>query len=65
MQISKTCSVIPWSHVEEFGMGRIVKVPTFAESWSQDVFGVYLFVYEYIEAAAPAVDAERLNTGEV
>lgn len=61
MQISNTCSVIPWSHAEKFSISRIVKVPTFGRSWSQDVVGLFV----YIEAAATGVDAERLNTGEV
>lgn len=56
MQISETCPIIPWSHVEEFSTRRIVKVPTSGGSWSQDVSGLHLLVH--IEAAAIVRDAE-------
>lgn len=56
MQISETCPIIPWSHVEEFSTRRIVKVPTSGGSWSQGVSGLHLLVH--IEAAAIVRDAE-------
>lgn len=63
MQISKTYSVGPRSHLQAINVGRILKVPTFGGSWSQDVVGLHLWVHT--EVAATALEAERLNLGEI
>lgn len=56
MQISKTYFVISCSQVEAIDIGRILRVPTFGGSWSQDVVGLHLLVHT--EAAVTALDAE-------
>lgn len=56
MKISKTCSVIPWSHVEEFSTRRIIKPSPSGGSCSHDMSGLHLLVH--IEAADIVLDAE-------
>lgn len=63
MQILKTYSVIPWSHVEAVSIEGVLKGLTFGGSRSQDALGLHLSVH--IEIAATSLDAERLNTGAV
>lgn len=63
MQILKTYSAIPWSHIEAISVGRVLKGLTFGGSWSQEVFGLHLLVH--VETVATALDAESLNTGMI
>lgn len=60
MQIFKTYSVIPWSHVEVISVGRVLNGLTFGGSWNQEVLALQLLVH--IGKVATGPDAESLNT---